>query len=127
MRNKIYKWAKAVISLGLTGAATYLIAKICDKFDLSGTGLLTSRFAKHVMQYRRRTSDLYTFQQIFIEREYACLDDLEHIRSIIDCGAYVGFSSAYFLTRFPSSHVVAIEPDPKNFSVLRKVAPSGIA
>ena len=126
MKNKISKWVKVVISLGLTGAATYLIAKICDTFNLSGIGLLTSKFAKHPMRYRRRTSDLYTFHQIFIEREYACLDNLGHVDLIIDCGAYVGYSSAYFLTRFPSSHVVAIEPDPKNFSVLRKnLAPYG--
>ena len=63
-------------------------------------------------------SDTSAFHQIFIEREYACLDDLENVDLIIDCGAYVGYASAYFLSRFPNSHVVAIEPDPENFSVL---------
>ena len=105
--------------LGLLGACLYALARIRDRFYPVGTSLLTSRFAKHALRCRHGTSDLSTFHQIFIEREYACLDNLEHVDLIIDCGAYVGYSSAYFLTRFPNSHVVAIEPDPHNFSVLR--------
>jgi FkbM family methyltransferase len=31
----------------------------------------------------------------------------------------VGYSSAYFLSRFPHCDVVAIEPDPQNFELLR--------
>jgi FkbM family methyltransferase len=118
MRNRITGWAKVVASLGLMGATTYVIAKIYDKFNLSGTILLASRFAKHALRSRCQTSDRPTFRQIFIERQYACLDDLENVGFIVDCGAYVGYSSAYFLNRFPNSHVVAIEPDPENFSVL---------
>ena len=126
MTNKITGWIKAVGLLGLTGACLYVLARLCNKFCPLGTTLLTSRFAQHALRCRHRTSDLNTFNQIFVEREYACLDDLEHVDLIIDCGAYVGYSSAYFLTRFPNSQVVAIEPDPKNFAVLRKnLAPYG--
>jgi len=72
------------------------------------------------MRYRRGTSDLSAFNQIFVQREYACLDDLVGVDLIVDCGAYVGYSSAYFLTQFPNSNIVAIEPDPENFSLLKK-------
>jgi FkbM family methyltransferase len=123
---RIIGWLKTAGSLGPTGACLYVLARICEKFNLFGTTLLASRFAKHTLRCRRTTPDMSTFVRIFIEREYSCLDDLEQVDLIIDCGAYVGYSSADFLNRFPSSHVVAIEPDPKNFSVLRKnLAPYG--
>ena len=55
MRNRITGWAKVIASLGLMGAATYKIAKIRDKFNLSDTVLLTSRFAKYALRCRCRT------------------------------------------------------------------------
>jgi len=66
------------------------------------------------------------FHQIFVEREYACLDEVENVDLVIDCGANVGYSSAYFLTRFPNCHVIAVEPDPDNFKMLEHtLAPYG--
>jgi len=68
---------------------------------------------------RAHTSDLGVFRQIFIDREYRCLDDMRDAGLIIDCGANVGYASAYFLARYPRAHVIAVEPDAGNFSVLR--------
>jgi FkbM family methyltransferase len=39
---------------------------------------------------------------------------------IIDCGANIGLSVCYFKRRFPKSQVIAFEPDPNNFAVLRR-------
>ena len=50
---------------------------------------------------RAHTSDLGVFRQIFIDREYRCLDDVQEPRLIVDCGANVGYASAYFLARHP--------------------------
>jgi FkbM family methyltransferase len=87
---------------------------------------LTSKYARHPAQCRAHTSDLAVFRQIFVEREYRCLDDVAEASFIIDCGAYVGYSSAYFLSRFPRCDVVAIEPDPQNFELLKlNLAPYG--
>lgn len=64
--------------------------------------------------------------QIFSGREYECLDDFSQPGLIIDCGANVGYSSAYFLSKHPNAYVVAVEPDPDNFTVLkRNLAPYG--
>ena len=74
---------------------------------------------------RMRSSDLAVFSQIFIETEYDCLN-VSDGALIIDLGAYVGYSTAYFLTRFPRSPVIAVEPDPHNFRMLlRNLAPYG--
>lgn len=69
---------------------------------------------------RAHTSDLGVFRQIFIEREYRCLDDVREPRLIMDCGANVGYASAYFLARYPRAHVIAVEPDAGNFAALRR-------
>jgi FkbM family methyltransferase len=60
------------------------------------------------------------FHQIFIEEEYSPLLDLKDVGLAIDCGANVGYSSAYFLSRFPDCRVIAVEPDPDNFAMLEQ-------
>ena len=87
---------------------------------------LTARFAAHPLWFRPGSSDAYVFNQIFVEREYRCLDHLTEVDLVIDCGANVGYSSAYFMTRFPNCRVVAVEPDPGNFAALvRNLRPYG--
>jgi FkbM family methyltransferase len=80
--------------------------------------LLTSEFVRHPLRCRKGSSDRDVFRQIFVQREYACLDDLTDVDLVLDCGANVGYSSAYLLDRFPECHVVAVEPDPDNFALL---------
>lgn len=64
------------------------------------------------------------FGQIFAEREYRCLDHLRGVGTVIDAGANVGYSAAYFLSRWPEAKVFALEPDEQNFEVLtRNLAP----
>jgi FkbM family methyltransferase len=79
---------------------------------------LWSKRAKFPLQFRPGTSDHAVFFQIFVHREYGCLDGIRDASLIIDCGANVGYSSAYFLSRFPNARVVAVEPDPENFAIL---------
>lgn len=81
--------------------------------------LLRSRYAKFPIQCRANTSDIAVFTQIFIELEYSCLKHVKDANLIVDCGANIGCSSAYFLSRFKSSRLVAVEPDPGNFEQLK--------
>ena len=113
-------------SLGLFGAFVYSAQRIRALLMLSRQPyVLFSKDARHGLACRPGTSDLYVFQQIYVAREYSCLDHLKDDSClIVDCGANVGYSSAYFLSRFPSSYVIAVEPDPGNFEVLeRNLAP----
>jgi FkbM family methyltransferase len=97
------------------------IVPIRNRFSLRGRPAhIHSGQSKFPLIWRPGTSDLWMFRQIFAEREYSCLDDLTTARLIIDCGANVGYSSAYFLSRFPEARVVAIEPDAENFVVLKE-------
>jgi FkbM family methyltransferase len=88
-------------------------------------GQLRTPHAKYPLAFRRGTSDLSVFRQIFVGLEYACTPGVDVTR-IIDCGANVGYAAAYFLTRFPRAEVIAVEPDPANFELLaRNLAPYG--
>ena len=80
---------------------------------------LTSPYAMHPVWCRPDTSDITVFYQIFGHREYRCLDHVQDPKLIIDCGANVGYSAAYFLSRFPGVKLIAIEPDRSNFETLR--------
>jgi FkbM family methyltransferase len=65
------------------------------------------------------SSDLDVFYQIFIYEEYLSLRSLEDVSLVLDLGANVGYSSAYFLSCFPDSRVLAVEPDDRNVEVCR--------
>jgi FkbM family methyltransferase len=87
---------------------------------------LTSPHARYPLNVRAGTSDFYVFYQIFGHREYRCLDSVEDARLIVDLGANVGYSAAYFLTRFPRATVICVEPDRANGEALRaNLAPYG--
>ena len=45
---------------------------------------------RHPVEIRPGTSDKLVFHQIFVDREYRCLDHLTNIDTILDCGANVG-------------------------------------
>lgn len=87
---------------------------------------LTSKALAHPVLARKGSSDFCVFDQIFVEREYRCLDFIEAPTLVMDCGANVGYSSAYFLSRYPKCCVLAVEPDPGNFALLqRNIRPFG--
>ncbi len=86
----------------------------------SGVLRLEPRDALHPVLCRTRGSDLYVFEHVFLERQYLCLNGVRSPELIVDCGANVGYTSVYFLTRFPRAHVIAIEPDTENFRLLQE-------
>ncbi|MGH7437044.1 MAG: FkbM family methyltransferase [Polyangiaceae bacterium] len=112
--------------LGAGSAAAYLALKVGNRLGVAGGPVATmhSRHAQFPLFCRAGTSDVDVFTQILVNREYRCLDHVEEASLVIDCGANVGYSAAYFLTRFPRAFVVAVEPDPGNFALLvRNLAP----
>src|SRR5262245_452689 len=75
---------------------------------------LTTKTAAFPLWCRPGTSDETVFWQVFVDLQYAALVPRAAPRLILDCGANVGYTASYFLTRFPSARVFAVEPDPGN-------------
>lgn len=87
---------------------------------------LRSPELRHPVGARTRSSDPQVFIQVVLDREYSPISDLPAVESVIDLGANVGYSSAFFLSRYPAARCVAVEPDPANFALLsRNLAPYG--
>lgn len=114
--SKLATYRKTVNHLGVAGFARRGWARRFGK----ETSELVSKYSDHPIQARGGSSDFQVFDQIFLDREYRCLDGLRGVRTIIDAGANVGYSSAYLLSQFPDARVIAIEPDPGNFSMLQR-------
>ena len=96
---------------------------------LRGTGRaiwLHPKSSLHPVRIREGTSDIYVFHQVFVEREYDCFDSAADVTLVIDCGANVGYTSAFLLSQFPKAVLIAVEPDPGNYAALvENVKPFG--
>src|SRR5262245_23676162 len=120
LRNLQSRWNRYRVRsvLGWRGTLEYLI-QLNRNSAPGSTFRLHTRSALHPVVVRRHSSDINAFDQIFVRRQYKCLDELVDVRLVVDCGANVGYSSAYFLSAHPNSRIIAIEPNPNNFEILR--------
>ena len=108
--------------LGVPGAFRYILYR--RNIGRGSEDWIQPKHIAFPLLVRCDSSDIDVFDQIFLQQEYACLNDLSNVGLVIDGGANVGYSSAYFLSKFPQCRVVAIEPDPNNYSALqRNLAP----
>lgn len=115
--SKVEWYRNAVGALGLRSLVRLQLKK---RFSHSGVCMLTAKKLQFGVLARGGTSDFTVFNQIFVEDEYGPLDRLKDVSFVIDCGANVGYSSAYFLSRHPHSFLIAVEPDEANFDILTK-------
>ena len=59
-----------------------------------------------------------------IDALYRCCVATGRTPLIIDCGANIGASAAYFAEVFPAARIVALEPDPGNIALARRNCPA---
>ncbi len=68
---------------------------------------------------RRHNSDYFVFSSIFLEEEFSAYVPPKP-RLIIDGGANIGFSTAYFAQHYPTATVVAVEPSGENCARIKR-------
>jgi FkbM family methyltransferase len=79
----------------------------------------TVRLFDHEICFNDAASFLSTYRALYDEGIYEFKTTTAR-PFIIDCGAYIGLSVIYFKTLHPESDVLAFEPDPGNFALLKK-------
>ena len=113
--DKIIRLRKYILRFGvLTGAKIF--SRINSKKEI-----ITVKPGNilYPLSLRNNLSDILTFEQIFIKLEYNI--DIPIVpENIIDCGANIGLTTVYLKNRYPSSTIIAIEPDAGNFALLKK-------
>lgn len=73
----------------------------------------------HPVYIRAKSSDEYTFRQIFVNKEYEfTYDGLPN--NIIDAGANIGLAAVYFANRYPNCKIICLEPEASNTILLKK-------
>jgi FkbM family methyltransferase len=108
---------------GIGGIATYIHSKVTK--NPASPRLRTVKHAelKAPVQLRIPSSDVLTYWQVFIDKEYEISTNRDP-KVIVDAGANVGLASIFFANRFPDARIFAIEPENSNFELLLKnVAP----
>jgi FkbM family methyltransferase len=122
VRHSISTLTKWLRTVGALSTFQWLFVRIGRELSLRwpASWRVHPRQAHHALTARlRRSSDLNVFSQIFIEQEYLPLRNLKDVSLVLDLGANVGYSSAYFLSCFPNSRVVAVEPDERNVEICK--------
>ncbi|WP_083468123.1 FkbM family methyltransferase [Methylobacterium tarhaniae] len=72
---------------------------------------------------RLGTSDVPTFFQVFVRKDYEFKLDVRP-RYILDLGANIGLAAAYFAGIYPEARTICVEPNPENFRLLsQNIAP----
>jgi FkbM family methyltransferase len=75
--------------------------------------------ANRQIAIRLETSDIHCVEQVFLAQEYK-IPFAGVPRVIVDAGANIGIATLYFARTFPNAKVIAIEPEPSNFALLKK-------
>ena len=68
---------------------------------------------------RLNTTDPLVWFSVFLQEDYGAPLPFEP-RVILDAGAYTGFSAIYLTNRWPQAEIIAVEPDPANFRLLKR-------
>ncbi len=74
---------------------------------------------KEPIYLRHNTSDVKTFDKIFLDDEYD-FDPGQQPGVIIDAGANIGAASIYFALKYPNAMIISLEPENSNFNMLKK-------
>lgn len=100
---------------------------IKDKASYLSSKLVVVNYFESKVEIRMNTSDEDVFYQVFMQEEYSFALKLikmylpqDKRLNLLDIGANIGLASIYFANKCNIGEIIAIEPDPDNFSQLEK-------
>jgi FkbM family methyltransferase len=105
--------SRGIESLGLMGSLKFFLTSV----RLRSSWVHPKEFLTR-LYVRKGTSDVETFFSIVIRRSYPVVD--RPIKSVVDAGANVGYSTAFFSSAYPDATIIAIEPAKQNFEMLKQ-------
>jgi FkbM family methyltransferase len=117
--SSLLAWFRRV---GVRSTVQRITIRTLQNLGLARSALwnIRPRQARYPLKARLRgSSDEGVFHQIFTEEEYLPLKSMKNVALVVDLGATVGYSSAYFLSCFEKARLVAVEPDAENLKICR--------
>lgn len=101
------------------------IMSLRDAWRLASSQQGSGEIRIHLLPARREalirlgTSDLNCLKKVFLSGEYALPFKISP-KFIVDAGANIGMATLYFAAQYPEANIIAIEPEPSNFKILRQ-------
>lgn len=87
---------------------------------LKKSGRIKLSFLKHAFQIRMgNQADMETFNEVLLRRAYNIQTGFTP-DTIIDAGANIGLTSIFYASKYPAAKIIAIEPAPHNFELLKQ-------
>lgn len=71
---------------------------------------------------RPKSGDLFILYEVLAFDSYKISGDVVdplQVRAILDCGANIGLTALYLAERYPNARIFCVEPDPRNFALLK--------
>lgn len=112
------------VTFGVLGVSLFLRELLGERSTLKATvGIGHHGGAGRKVGFRLGTSDIDVLYSVWGRRDYDCVlnravKTRDDVTTILDAGAYVGYSALYFADRFPKATIFAVEPEPGNFALL---------
>lgn len=115
MKKRAFRLLQILVRFGVIKFAEIILKDIFSK------NTFVVRVSGIPLHFRKNSSDLEVFRQIFVKREYQnCNLKGEMPKVIIDAGCNNGFSMAYFKSKYPDATIIGVEPDKSNFLMAQK-------
>lgn len=120
VHKKVRKYFSAIkYYLRIVGVRGLISAIKSEVFGRPAELRITRGEIKFPFFLRTPSSDVATYEQVFINEEYD-FDVRSPPAVIIDAGANIGLASIFFSNRFPNAKIFAIEPEESNFELLTR-------
>lgn len=121
-----WDWSLAVRKLGWRQSCSLWRAKFGTKSKSNALITVQSSVLLHPFCLRSAETDIPEFLYTAVRETYGKYLPNDEVNFILDAGANNGDTVAYLLTRFPNTRLIAVEPDPGNFALLKtNCAPYG--
>jgi FkbM family methyltransferase len=73
---------------------------------------------RHEVSLRLGTTDVASFIQVLVNREYDSQSLPATANVIVDLGANIGLASVFFGLKYPAARILAVEPEAKNHRIM---------
>jgi hypothetical protein len=72
---------------------------------------------RHEVSLRVGTSDVATFIQVLVNREFESPNLPVTANAIVDLGANIGLATVFFGIKYPGARILAVEPEDNNYAI----------
>lgn len=131
LSKKIYGVGAAALDfaavIATEGLSTWQQLRECSRATINSRPIdIQLKKLSHPLTIRPGTAAASTVVSNIIRKEYGFIKPTLEPFWMVDAGAYIGDTSAYFLSQFPNLRVIALEPNPINYvAMLQNLSPYG--